>query len=103
MSLAGREAEAHRQAIGVHYGVHLASQSAARLVRKHWLDDGPLMVTEFIAHDSRLQFGNLNHVPADTFKGKPPCLEWPNDRTYGKSCQIDAIGQTGHQPIDKPF
>jgi hypothetical protein len=28
----------------------------AWLVRQHWIDGGPLMVGEFIAHDSKLQF-----------------------------------------------
>ena len=39
---------------------------------KHRLDDAPLTVAEFITHDSWLQLGDLNHVRADTFKGKPP-------------------------------
>jgi hypothetical protein len=67
------------------------TRHTAWLVRKNRPDDVPLMVTEFIAHDSRLQFGSLNHIRADTFNSKPPCREWPSDRTYGRSCQIDAI------------
>ena len=54
-------------------------------------DVGPLKVTEFTSQDSWLPLGNLNHVQADTFMGKPLCLEWPNDRTCDQSCQIDAI------------
>jgi hypothetical protein len=77
--------------MGVHCRVHLAGQSAAPLVRKHRLDDGPLKVTEFMAQDSRLRFRSLHHVQAGTFNGKPRCLELPNDRTCGQSCQIDAI------------
>jgi hypothetical protein len=34
---------------------------AARLVGEHRLDDTPLMVIEFVPHDSRLHFGTLNH------------------------------------------
>ena len=34
---------------------------AARLVRKHRFDGRPLVVSEFVAHDSRLPFGGLNH------------------------------------------
>ena len=34
---------------------------AARLVRKHRPDGRPLMVGEFVAHDSELRFGVLNH------------------------------------------
>ena len=33
----------------------------ARLVRQHWLNRSLLKVGEFIAHDSTLQFGGLNH------------------------------------------
>ena len=55
------------------------------------LDDGPLTAIEFIAHDSPFQFMSLNHVQADIFKGKPPCPQCSNDRTYDQSGQIDAI------------
>jgi hypothetical protein len=57
------------------------TRHTAWLVRKHRLDDGPLTVIEFIAHDSPLQFMSLNYVQADIFKGKPPCPQLPNDRT----------------------
>jgi|HubBroStandDraft_1064217.scaffolds.fasta_scaffold825959_2 hypothetical protein len=30
------------------------------------LDGGPFKVAEFVAHDSRLQFGRLNHVQGGT-------------------------------------
>src|SRR6266700_3304081 len=36
---------------------------AARLVRQERLDGGPFIIGEFVAHDSRLQFGSLNHAP----------------------------------------
>ena len=55
-------------------------------------DVGPLMITEFKAHNTRLPFGNLNHVRAHAFNGNPRCPQWPNDRTNGRSYQIDAIG-----------
>lgn len=35
---------------------------AARLVREHRPDDTPFIAGECIPHDSRLQFGSLNHV-----------------------------------------
>jgi len=38
---------------------------ARRLVRQHRLDGSPLIVGEFVAHDSRLRFGSLNHAPGD--------------------------------------
>ena len=34
---------------------------AAWFVREHRLDDAPFVVTELIAHDSKLHFGGLNH------------------------------------------
>lgn len=49
------------------------TRHAARLVWKHRLDHCPFMVIEFRANDSRLTFGNLIHVQADPFNGKPPC------------------------------
>jgi len=36
---------------------------AAGLVGQHRLDGTPFLVGEFVAHDSRLQFGSLNHAP----------------------------------------
>jgi hypothetical protein len=39
--------------------------SAARLVGQHRLDGGPLIIAEFLAHDSRLQFRSLNHFVAE--------------------------------------
>jgi hypothetical protein len=39
-------------------------RDTARLVRQHRLDGGPLMVGEFVAHDSKLRFGGLNHGSA---------------------------------------
>jgi hypothetical protein len=47
------------------------------------------MVTEFIAHDSRLPFRSLNHVQADIFKRKTPCPQWPNDRAYQRPGKTD--------------
>src|SRR6266545_53311 len=36
---------------------------AARFVRQVRLDGSPFIIGEFIAHDSRFQFGSLNHAP----------------------------------------
>jgi len=40
--------------------------NATRLIRQEWLDGRPFMIGEFVAHDSKLQFGNLNHALVDT-------------------------------------
>jgi hypothetical protein len=37
------------------------SRNATRLIRQHGLDGNPFIFGEFVAHDSILQFGNLNH------------------------------------------
>src|SRR3954465_14001085 len=37
------------------------TRNAARLVRQERLDGSPFVVGEFVAHDSRLRFGSLNH------------------------------------------
>lgn len=37
--------------------------NTTRLIRQERLDGRPLKIGEFVAHDSRLQFGNLNHAP----------------------------------------
>ncbi len=42
---------------------YIHARNAARLVRQEWLDGCPFIVGEFVAHDSRLQFGSLNHAP----------------------------------------
>jgi hypothetical protein len=46
----------------------------ARLVRQHRLDGRPLVVGEFVAHDSRLQFGHLNHAPGDAINAQRPIV-----------------------------
>src|ERR1700753_4234423 len=37
------------------------ARNATRLVRQHCLDGGPLIIREFVAHDSSPRFGRLNH------------------------------------------
>jgi hypothetical protein len=36
-----------------------------------------------------LPFRGLNHVRVDNFKSKPPCPQWPNDRTYQRLSKTD--------------
>ena len=48
------------------------TRHATRLIRQERLDGGPFIVGEFIAHDSRLRFGNLNHAPGDTINPLRP-------------------------------
>jgi hypothetical protein len=50
------------------------TRDTARLVRQHRLDGRPLVVGEFVAHDSRLQFGGLNHTPGDAINPQRPIV-----------------------------
>src|ERR1700738_2562432 len=36
------------------------ARNAARLVRQHWLDRGPFIIGEFVAHENQAPFGGLN-------------------------------------------
>src|SRR5450759_76935 len=46
----------------IEHATVIYTPNAARLVRQHWLDGGPFIIAEFVAHDSRLRFRRLNHV-----------------------------------------
>lgn len=63
-------------------------RNAARLVRQHRLDGNPLIIGEFVAHDSSPQLGNLNHggLPRRNGSGQAPA---------GR-----LRGRCGHQPAD---
>jgi hypothetical protein len=65
--------------------------NAARLVREHRFDDAAFAVTEFIAHDSMLSFGSLNHVRDHGINGQTACPLLGDERTYGRHSDIDAI------------
>jgi hypothetical protein len=45
----------------IEHATVIYTRNAARLIGKHRLDGGPLIVAEFVAHDSRLQYWSLNH------------------------------------------
>ena len=45
-------------------GIRSTAGHAARLVRQEWLDGGPFVIGEFVAHHSKLRFGSLNQ-PGD--------------------------------------
>ncbi len=57
-------------------GRRTSSSSLARhatgLIREKRLDGSPLKICEFVAHDSRLQFGSLNHAPGGTINPRRP-------------------------------
>ena len=50
----------------IEHATVICTRNAARLVRQHRLDAAPIMLAEFIAHDSRVQFESLNHVHGRT-------------------------------------
>jgi hypothetical protein len=59
----------------VEYTTVIYTSNAARLVRQHRFDGGPFVVAELVAHDSRLRFGNLNHVHGRTINPQRPVAE----------------------------
>ena len=63
----------------------------ARLVRKHRVDDIPFIVAEFIPHDSKPQYGSLNHALGATINSEPAFPESPPNRTCCGHAKIGAI------------
>ena len=55
--------------------------NAARFVREHRSDNAPLIIAEFVPHDSRLQFGSLNHAHGNNINSKPVFPKLPGHRT----------------------
>ena len=53
-----------------------------RLVRQERLYGPPFIVGEFIAHDSRLQFGSLNHAPSGIINPPWPVMADANTSIY---------------------
>jgi hypothetical protein len=50
----------------IEHATIIYTRNAARLVRQHRFDAAPIILAEFIAHDSRLQFESLNHFHGRT-------------------------------------
>jgi hypothetical protein len=74
MSLADR-AMAHLNAEpkdAIEHATVIDTPNTARLVAQHWLDGGPFIIAEFVAHDLRLRFQGLNHLHRVSIK--PQCL-----------------------------
>ena len=46
----------------IEHATVIYTPNPARFVRQHRLDRNPFIIAEFVAHDSRLPFQNLNHV-----------------------------------------
>ena len=72
--------------------------NTARLVREHRFDDAPFAVAEFIAHDSMLPFGSLNHAQGHGINGQTACPLLGGERTYGRHSEIDAIDPKRKSP-----
>ena len=51
----------------------------------------PFAVAEFIAHNSMLPFGSLNHAQDHGINGQTACPLSGGERTYGRHSEIDAI------------
>jgi hypothetical protein len=50
----------------IEHATIIYTRNAARLVQQHRFDAAPIILAEFIAHDSRLQFESLNHFHGRT-------------------------------------
>src|SRR5262249_35329745 len=50
-----------------------STRGIPRLVREHRFDDAPFAVAEFIAHDSMLRLGSLNHAQGHGTNGQTAC------------------------------
>jgi predicted secreted protein len=56
----------------VEHATVIYTPNTARLVRQHLFDGSPFLITEFVAHDSKLRFGSLTHAPGGTIKPEGP-------------------------------
>src|SRR4051812_20317501 len=61
----------------VEHAAVIHTRRATRLVRQERLDGNPFIIGEFIAHDSRLRFGSLNHSPGDASTLPGPSCRMP--------------------------
>ena len=64
--------------------------NAARFVGEHRFDDAPFAVAEFMAHDSKLHFGSLNHAQDWKSMAEQHVCFWRADRTYPGRRATDA-------------
>src|SRR5437660_1786238 len=80
----------HRPVPLVKHAPIIYARNAARLVRQERLDGGPFIVGEFVAHDSRLQFGSLNHAPGGIINPLRPVMTDANT--------LNSLPLSGAQP-----
>ena len=64
---------------------------AAWFVREHRLDDAPFAVAQFIAHESRLHFGSLNHAWEGQINDRAGKSAVEGEQTCRRRGQNDAI------------
>jgi hypothetical protein len=65
-------------------------QSAPRDAHDRCSIIAPFAVAEFMAHESKLQFGSLNHALDRVINGQTARLLLEGQRTYGRLREIDA-------------
>jgi hypothetical protein len=70
--IAPRRARAQDPKDAVEHAPVINTGHTARLVRQKRFDGVPFIIGEFVAHDSRLRFGSLNHAPGDTINPQSP-------------------------------
>ena len=72
--------------------------NAAWFVRERF-DDAPFAVAGFLAHDSILHFGSLNHAQDQGINGQTACPLLEGEPTYGRHREIDAIDPKATSPL----
>src|SRR5947208_1463641 len=67
-----RRARAQDPKDAVEHAPIINTGHTARLVRQKPFAGVPFIIGEFVAHDSRLRFGSLNHAPGDAINRQSP-------------------------------
>ena len=65
--------------------------NATRFVREHRFNDAPFAVAEFMAHESMIHFGSLNHAQDQEINCQTARLCLERERTCGRHREMDAI------------
>ena len=80
--IAPRRARTQDPKDAIEHAPVIYTRNAARLVRQERLDGGPFIIGEFVAHDSRLRFGSLNHASGDAINPQRPITAEAIPRFY---------------------
>ena len=70
--IAPRRARTQDPKDAVEHAAVIYTRHATRLIRQERPDGGSFIIGEFVAHDSRLRFGSLNHAPGGAINPQKP-------------------------------